>query len=202
MSDHGPEKLDYDLLEDMGYETSDVDLSAKTVSWVSGGLVAFIVASLFIAWWFFVGIGRVTGFGVDPKETEVVRRELPPEVPLLQSNATVQEDMVALRREENAKLNAAEWNEGGRTAKIPVANAIEIVANRGLPTRTGAGIPGDYDLTIRDREPMSVMDMPKDEALGGQSDEEDGGVVQGEGSSDGGLVLPGTHEGNEEGDGQ
>ncbi len=150
---HGNEP-DVDVLEEMGYETTDINLNRGTVGWLSFWFIAFIAFCFLVAWLYFTLYGRVTGFfGPDQKPQEVVRRQLPPAVPLLQSNRTAAKDMHELREEELVKLNALEWNEDRKTAKIPVTDAIEILAERGLPTRANAGIPADYV----DRAPVDSM---------------------------------------------
>ena len=148
--DHGLN--DGDLLEEMGYEQTDMDLRGSTVSKVSIWFIVFIAASFGFSWFYWTAIDRVGGgFFTSPEETRNVnRRELPETVPILQSNATAHEDMVTLRAEEEGKLNAAEWNEDGATAKIPVDNAIEILAARGLPTRDDPGTPDDYEHIVRE----------------------------------------------------
>lgn len=167
MADHGHghnHDQDMDLLEGMGYEPRDMDLSGKTVGLNVIALVVFIVASFVIAWWFLVLYGRTTGFFREPGQpVNVARRQLPPEVPRLQSNTTAKLDMVKLRTEEAAKLNAVEWTDTSKThARIPVENAIEILAHRGLPTRSGAKVPADYKDRASAHAPKAPMHPPTD----------------------------------------
>ena len=159
MSDHGHEpetSMDNDLLEDLGYETTDVDLRGKVISWHAFAFVAFIAFSFGVAWLYWTVADRSDGnpYFMSPKKPEnVARRELPPEVPLLQSNITAAKDMHVLREQEAERMNKAEWIDGSRKAAIiPVENAIEIVAHRGLPTRPGAGVPSDYKKRVTGSE--------------------------------------------------
>lgn len=151
MSDHDKNEMhDDDLLDEMGYEQADMDLSGGTVSKVSLTFIVFIIASLGVSWLYWTAADRVGFFKSPENQRNVERRELPPEVPILQSNITAHEDMVSLRKVEEAKLNAVGWNEDSDTAKIPVENAIEILAARGLPTRANPGMPDDYEHVVRE----------------------------------------------------
>lgn len=188
MSDHGHghgHEPDVDVLEEMGYETTDINLNRKSVTALSFWFIAFIAFSFGVAWLYFTVYGRVTGFfGPDQKPQEVVRRELPPEVPLLQSNRTAAKDMHDLAADEKTRMSEAGWNEGEVTARIPVSAAIDIVASRGLPTRAGAKIPDDY----KDTSNVNFMDgatMPEDgeahsSEAGGSAGGHDDGHAEGE----------------------
>lgn len=144
--DHGHEpEQDLDLLADMGYERSDFNLTAPALSKLSIGFLVFIGACFVAAWLVWDVLDRTDYFKASPKPVNAARRQLPKEVPLLQSNATAKKDMEDLRALEETKLNASEWTNESRTvAKIPVESAIELVAKRGMPTRANAGIPSEY----------------------------------------------------------
>lgn len=146
MSDHGHDEkpVDLDVLEDMGYEPSDVNLERKPVTWVTIGFVGFVVFSIAVSWLFWTAADRVEFF--KSPENRAERRRVPAkEIPLVQSNVTASKDMYELREVEKEKLSATEWVEGeDGVAKIPVEDAMRILAERGLPTRENAGIPDDY----------------------------------------------------------
>jgi hypothetical protein len=64
-------------------------------------------------------------------------RLLPPE-PRLQVNAPA--DLRALRAREDAQLNSYGWvDRKAETVRIPIAQAMQLLAQRGLPA---AGKPG------------------------------------------------------------
>lgn len=46
-------------------------------------------------------------------------------------------DMDELRAEDKARLNTLQWNDPGKTAVIPIDDAMKIVVTKGLPTRKG-----------------------------------------------------------------
>lgn len=146
MSDHGHDEkpVDMDLLEEMGYEPTDVNLERKPVTWVTIGFVGFIGFSIFVSWLFWTAADRVEFF--KSPDNRVERRRMPArDIPLVQSNVTAKKDMHDLRALEKEKLNATGWVEGEEgVAKIPVADAMRILAERGVPTRENAGLPSDY----------------------------------------------------------
>ncbi len=148
MSDHGhgnePEK-DLDLLADMGYEKSDFNLSAPVMTKLSIGFFGFIAVCFVAAWLFWDGIDRTDYFKKADKPENTARRQLPKEIPLIQSNATAKKDMEDLRKLEQQKLTASGWaNESKTIAKIPVSSAIDLIVEKGLPTRANPGVPAEY----------------------------------------------------------
>lgn len=164
MSDHGKhDDHDSDLLEDLGYETADVNYTAKGLSALSFGFIAFIIGSFVIAWLFWTAADRVKFFQ-SPRSEPTARRPLPPEAPLLQSNITAVEDMVDLRKEERAKMDEMKWADDHKSAVIPVEDAMEIVLARGLPTRANPHVPSDYDQVLPNDVTVSGV---KSESLDG-----------------------------------
>ena len=71
-------------------------------------------------------------------------RRLPPEPRLQAEPAT---DLKRLRAEEDARLGGYSWvDEGEQLVRIPIERAMDVVADRGLPTRPpglGAGPYGE-----------------------------------------------------------
>jgi len=142
MSDHhdNVEARDMDLLEELGYEPTDEAANSKLGLHATAFFVFFFVmvgASYLVL----TVLDRVEGYRFTQRQE---RRLMPPEgTPLLQSNTTAHSDMQDLRKQEHEKLNKYSKNEDG-TFTIPVEKAMEIVGERGLPTRPDAGVPEDY----------------------------------------------------------
>lgn len=140
MSDHHDENpmegRDLDVLQELGYEPTDTTAESpigKFTLWFFG----FIFVMAGAAFVFQTGFDRVPGFKFNQERP--VRRVMPPEgTPLLQSNTTAQKDMVDLKKENWDKMHKTELQRGGSSAVIPVDKAIEIVAQRGLPTASNA----------------------------------------------------------------
>lgn len=119
-----------------GYEPRDA--SAKWLFILVGALaIAGILTHLLIAWWDFqlrkkppptdawTGSRRV--------EQETLR---PKNFPRLQLSPP--EDLQKYRAAEDARLNSYGWvNRTGGVVRIPVERALELVLERGLPTRDG-----------------------------------------------------------------
>ncbi|MFM9872849.1 MAG: hypothetical protein ACKVQS_05215 [Fimbriimonadaceae bacterium] len=142
MSDHDViDDRPLDVLEEMGYETTDEAASSpvgKYTIWLFG----FIIFAIVFSAAFFTVADRVDGFKF---KQERKARQMPPEgTPLLQGNIAAHEDMYALRKEEHAKLNSYAKNKEDGTYKVPIDKAMHIVVERGLPTRPNAGVPEDY----------------------------------------------------------
>lgn len=125
---------DLNLLEEMGYERSDLD-PAK------GGGGRKAAWGVFLFFILFVGLSLATIqivapdlIGV-PKEETLVRRRMPePPAPLLQDNITSHTDTWNLRAEEAKKLNKYGWANKEQTAAIvPVEEAMKVVGEQGIP---------------------------------------------------------------------
>lgn len=143
MSDHHNEHIeerDMDLLEELGYEPTDEAANSK-LGFHAVFFFTFFFVMVGASYGVLTVLDRVEGFRYTQKQE---RRVMPPEgTPLLQSNTTAHSDMQDLRKQEHDKLNKYNKNEDG-TYTIPVDKAMEIVGERGLPTRADAGVPGDY----------------------------------------------------------
>ncbi|MCB0826480.1 MAG: hypothetical protein KDC26_09840 [Armatimonadetes bacterium] len=146
MSDHHDplDDRDFDVLEELGYEPVDINASGKNVFANFAAVFVFFLAMAAVSWYFLVAVDRSDSLTIKtPPQQERPRVPEAP-APLLQSNITAQKDMVMLRREENEKLNALEVTEDKKAVKIPVDQAMDILAEKGLPTRANAGTPEDY----------------------------------------------------------
>lgn len=118
------------------HEQRDVD--ARSIARLGLALAALIVAALFIVWFTFdIFLGRPTALSSDAQR-------LPPE-PRLQSAPI--EDLQQMLAAERRTLDTYAWidrNQG--IAAIPVAAAMDLVAQRGLPVRPAPPQPPDVSV--------------------------------------------------------
>lgn len=134
------EGRDLDLLEELGYEPTD-EAVGSPVGKFTVWFFAFFAIMVLGSWIFLTVMGRVSGYMAPKNEAS---RLMPPEgTPLLQGNVAAHADMENLRKQEHDKLEA--YKEDPKTGKyqIPIEKAMDIVVQRGLPTRDGAGVPED-----------------------------------------------------------
>jgi hypothetical protein len=118
------------------YEKTDVQ-SAKVVR-AGVGLLA-VVAVFFALMWMLQGVllrfEQNAQVPPHPLASTLARSE--PPLPRLQPNPRA--DLLALRAEEDAVLKTYAWVDKGRgIVRVPIERAIEVLAQRGLPARTGA----------------------------------------------------------------
>ena len=122
-----------------GHEERDV-----TFRPVVGGLVGIFVVTVLV----FALVGVVFRYLVH-REAEVspaanplagtYGRQLPPE-PRLQQKPL--QDLRQFRATEDAQLNSYGWvDRGAGTARIPIARAMELLVQRGLPARPAEAAP-------------------------------------------------------------
>ncbi|MEP0766709.1 MAG: hypothetical protein HRF45_09245 [Fimbriimonadia bacterium] len=128
MSDQHPTP---DPLTQLGYEPRDVS-TGPLLKWAIA-LAVFIVASLMVS----LGIYSLT---MPPPEkmrqkTGPINAVQPmPDAPILQVNPAL--DMRKFRIEEDRTLHSYGWVDQARgIAHIPVERAMELIAEKGLPTR-------------------------------------------------------------------
>jgi hypothetical protein len=128
------------------HEARDVNILA--VSKFGIGLVLTTIASIFLV----LGVFRYfelqqnatpppTGTGVN-----VDARRLPPEPRLLENEP---ENLQRMRGAEDQVLNNYSWADDKHTlVKLPIERAIELLAQRGLPSRPAGAIPAPGNVTI------------------------------------------------------
>ena len=117
------------------YEVSDID--PRRIIYVGAGLLVTILAVMTLT---YVIYGYVTGryIGRQPSASSLAHTRAPTPEPHLSVNAP--EELRQLRATENATLNSYAWvdKENG-TVRIPIERAIEVLAKKGLPTRSERG---------------------------------------------------------------
>ncbi len=126
----------------MGYEPTDVQVRSAPKHFIY--FFGFAFACTLAAWAFMSVVDRTST--TLKTQTDMQRRVMPPVgTPLLQSNVTARLDMQQLRQVEYEKSHTtAIVDQAKGVAMIPVKDAMEIVIQRGLPTRPNARIPEDY----------------------------------------------------------
>lgn len=120
------------------YAHEKTDAGVRNVAVLAGAFVGLLIFGLI------VGYGTFR-FMFTPEVTTVVPsplqpgRVLPPG-PRLQVNA--QEDLRDYLEEQNQTLDSYGWvDQGAGVARIPIDHAMDLVLQRGLPTRAEAGAP-------------------------------------------------------------
>ncbi len=140
-SSHGEEHGLPERNPSVSFEASEEDV--KAVSGFGIGLAIGIVVVVFAMWglfeWFYAREDRAY-----PAVTPVVASEnpqLPPE-PRLQAVPRI--DLRSLREGEDQILTGYAWVDPSRgVARIPIDQAIKIVAAKGLPSKPATDLPDD-----------------------------------------------------------
>lgn len=118
------------------YERDDV--LVRTARWWGGYLFLFTVASTIFA---VIAFALIVPSAFSEKPQTARGRQIP-SGPLLQDNETARTDIAALRRREDAVLSTAGpslYHAGAR--RVPIAQAMDELARRGLPTPKGTPPP-------------------------------------------------------------
>jgi len=141
MAEHtNPEHAEPELNPTVAHERTEEDVRAVTGFGI--GLALGIVVVVFAMWglfqWFYARADRA-----NPPVAPVVLQsgpQLPPE-PRLQAQPRI--DLKALREGEDHVLNSAAWLDPNRgIARIPIADAIDIVASKGtLKAQPSSDLP-------------------------------------------------------------
>jgi hypothetical protein len=117
--------------EGSGHETTDIS-TRPLVLFLIGLVVSLVLvlAVLRVQFSFFEADQDLPRPGPPPLPTlaDGPRRE-----PTIQ--AAPELDMDELRLEDKARLNTLQWNDPGKSAVIPIDDAMKIVVAKGLPTR-------------------------------------------------------------------
>jgi hypothetical protein len=136
MHDHAKEPVDKNLLEEMGYEPTDI--KSNTLPRTTVIFFVFVIVSFGLSWLFMYVVSP--DMAIVPKASDLERKRVPPpEAPLIQSSMTAKRDMVELAREDKEKATTFAWTDrkNGK-ARVPIDQAMSEVLAEGLPERPGA----------------------------------------------------------------
>jgi hypothetical protein len=130
-------KQDENLLEGLGYEEEDLDVTQSPK--VFTGLFVSLTVTVALCLVIFVWIAPDLTFRGYTPESQIERTRMPEApAPLLQSNITAKQDTIDLKKLENEKKNTWGWaTQDQRFAKVPVDQAIEKVGSTGQLPRWG-----------------------------------------------------------------
>ena len=114
-----------------GHELSDLD--PKKIGWFGAALALLIIGALLASYllfnWFYASVRRA-----QPKPSPLSFNREPTPEPRLSVRAG--DELQSLRAEEEKALNSYEWVDRDHgIVRIPIARAMEIVVERGLPVR-------------------------------------------------------------------
>ena len=119
-----------------GHELSD--LKPRTIAIFGLSLAVVVTACLIVAAWLF-GFVAARRAEEDVPPPPLARVELPAG-PILQVNAPG--DLARLRAEEDATLSTYGWvDRGAGIVRIPIEQAMQLLAERGLPAAGGTSEP-------------------------------------------------------------
>jgi hypothetical protein len=117
--------------QQLGHERRAVNV--RVVLWFAAGLVVAAVIMHAGLAWLYVIFKNHHPSPEAPSRVVLEPRVIAPE-PRLQTNPTT--DLEKFRIEEEAKLNSYGWiDRQHAVARIPIERAIDLIAQRGLPTR-------------------------------------------------------------------
>ncbi len=115
-----------------GYEKRD--LSVQVIGTSLLGLALSVVIVLLLMWWVFEYLAARQARMDVPPSPLAPARQLPPE-PRLQ--VAPRQSLKAMQAEEDAALTSYGWvDQKAGTARIPIDRAMELLTQRGLPTRS------------------------------------------------------------------
>ena len=120
-----------------GHEETDINVWA--VGKFAVGLMLVAVAALFLLFGLFRYLLSREG-GPPAGRSQVVATEPSKAFPQPQLQANEVPDLKAIRAEEDQVLNGYAWVDPEKgVVRIPISRAIELLAERGLPSRAPAG---------------------------------------------------------------
>ena len=137
------------------HQEFDNDVRPGPILAVVFGLVVIIITSMILMWWLSGSLkGKSEGHDPTPSPIpEASERRLPPG-PRLQ--ASPEAELIEMNRDYGRLLSSYGWvDRGNGIARIPVERAIELLADRGLPSSRslalvppGATTPGERSFAV------------------------------------------------------
>jgi hypothetical protein len=120
---------------EVGHERSDVNITALVQFGI--GLAALAVVSFVLIWVFYRVMEGVHGGPIPPTGLNVTANALPPEPRLQQTPIT---DLKSVLDAQNQLLTTYGWIDRQHgVVRVPIDRAIDLLAQRGLPSRTTPG---------------------------------------------------------------
>lgn len=130
----------------VGHETRDINV--RVVMWFAIGLIVAAVIIHIALGAIFAFLSKAHPSPEAPSRVVVEPRIIAPE-PHLQTNPSV--DLTEFREAEENKLNSYGWvDKRGGIVRIPIERAMDLIVQRGLPTRG----PGSQDSSGKTPEQM------------------------------------------------
>lgn len=117
---------------EVGHELSDADVSGVGKMLLFTGI---FVAACFVFVWFVLGAMQRQSVASDTGTSPAVPRQGDRRPPVPRLQVAPRDELEAFRRVQQETLNSWAWTDPEqRVARVPVERAIEILAERGLPT--------------------------------------------------------------------
>jgi hypothetical protein len=123
----------------IGHVHEERDVPLNSLVKAAGYLVVFCTVAALACWGLFEFFAA-RAEQADPQISPLAERRTPPS-PRLQSNPA--RDMAAFRRHEDSVLAAPGGTANDGTRRVTVDEAMQMIAERGLPKFTSAGAPAD-----------------------------------------------------------
>jgi hypothetical protein len=117
-------------------EEFDRDLNIPAILWTTAGVIVLTLLSVIAMWGMFVGFDVFDRRGAAPPPPMPEAR-IQPAAPEPRLQPAPPEDMRAMRAEEDRLLLHAGWIDRSQgTVRVPIAVAMDVLAERGLPRVT------------------------------------------------------------------
>lgn len=114
------------------------DVDIRAVSKFGIGLTLGVIFAAFLMWFLFDRFAAREQRGPQPERMEAENPQKEPPEPRLQANPPM--DLKKFREGEEAILNGYAWIDPDKgVVRIPVARAMELLAQEGLPSRKEGG---------------------------------------------------------------
>lgn len=123
-------------------ESFDREINVRAIVVSGVALVVVTVVAALLMWWLLKGFEHYDEKrDVRLSPVELAHPQAPPPAPLLQTNPVA--DMSEMRAREDRELSSAAWIDRPQgTLRLPVADAIDIVAARGVAPEVVGGRTG------------------------------------------------------------